>query len=192
MILLNNKNESDAYLHPVFSLRNRMLRFFWTFTWIVLCKWTPKPFHNWRILILRIFGAEIGKNNCIYPNSKIWAPWLLKTEDAVAIGPGVEIYNPGGIRLSHHAILSQDSYLCGATHEYNSKYFTFIKKEIIVEAYVWICARAIVLPGVTCGEGSVLGSGSVTSKNLEPWTVYAGNPAKPINKRVNCFSSVNH
>jgi putative colanic acid biosynthesis acetyltransferase WcaF len=85
--------------------------------------------------------------------------------------------------LGHHAILSQDSYLCGATHDYDSIEFTYIKKEIVVEDYGWICARAIVLPGVVCKEGSVLGAGSVTSKDLEAWMVYAGNPAKLIKPR---------
>ena len=101
----------------------------------------------------------------------------------VTIGPGVEIYNPGSVKLGHHSILSQDVYLCGATHDYNSVEFTYVKRAIILEPYVWICAKAIVLPGVICSEGCVLGAASVTSKNLDPWNVYAGNPAKWVKKR---------
>ncbi|MGY8914116.1 MAG: putative colanic acid biosynthesis acetyltransferase, partial [Flavobacteriales bacterium] len=145
--------------------------------------YSPKPFHKWRCAFLRCFGAKIGKNNFIYPNCIIWAPWLLVTEDVVTIGPSVEIYNPGGCVLKDHSILSQGSYLCGATHDYNSKDFTYIMKRIEIGSYSWICAKAIVLPGVICHEGSVLGAASITSKNLDAWTVYGGNPARIVKER---------
>ena len=133
--------------------------------------------------------AKIGQQNFVYPSCKIWAPWLLVTSDVVTIGPGVEIYNPGGAEIGHHAILSQDAYLCGATHDYNQFAFTYLKKPIIIEPYVWICAKAVVLPGAICMEGSVLGAASVVAKNMEPWMVYAGNPAKPVKERVNSYTS---
>ncbi len=183
MISNHDANSSDAYLRPSFSLIDKLKRLFYNIVWLILCRWTPNPMHKWRILILRCFGATIGKTNFIYPDCKIWAPWFLKTEDVVTIGPGVEIYNPGGVQLGHHSILSQQAYLCGATHDYNSIDFTYIKKEIIIEPYVWICAKAVVLPGVICHEGSVLGAAAVTSKNLDEWTLYSGNPAKEIKKR---------
>jgi putative colanic acid biosynthesis acetyltransferase WcaF len=175
----------DAYMRPIFPIIDKFRRFCWGVFWMILCRWTPNPMHAWRICVLRIFGAKIGSHNFIYPSSKIWAPWLLETEDVVTIGPGVEIYNPGGIKLYHHSIISQDAYLCGATHDYNSIDFTYLKRPIVIEAYVWICAKAIVLPGVLCKEGSVLGAGSITSKDLEPWTVYTGNPARPVKPRKN-------
>lgn len=181
-----HKNQSaDAYLRPSFSKINKLRRLGWKTCWFVLCSWTPSPLHKWRCFILRTFGAKIGKSNFIYPNCKIWAPWLLETEDVVTIGPGVEVYNPGGLFLGHHSILSQDAFICGATHNYNTKDFTYIKKMIKIEPYAWICAKAIVLPGVHCAEGSILGAGSLTSRNLEPWTVNAGNPARFIKMRTN-------
>lgn len=175
----------DAYLRPAFSLRNKVKRLIWQISWFWICRWTPKPLHKWRCSVLRFFGAKIGKSNFIYPDCKIWSPWLLETEDVVTIGSRAEIYNPGAVYLGHHTIISQDAYLCSATHDYNSKEFTYTKKKIITEAYVWICARAIVLPGVVCKEGSVLGAGSITSKNLPSWSIYAGNPAVFIKSRVN-------
>jgi putative colanic acid biosynthesis acetyltransferase WcaF len=101
----------------------------------------------------------------------------------VTIGRGAEIYNPGGVRLAHHTIISQDAYLCGATHDYNSRDFTYVKRLIESEPYAWVCARAIVLPGVRLGEGAVLGAGSVATRSLEAWTVYAGNPARAVRPR---------
>lgn len=106
-------------------------------------------------------------------------------DDHSCLGPGVEVYNPGGCKLGRHVIISQDAYLCGATHDFNSADFTFLKREIVIEAYAWICARSIVLPGVRCAEGSVLGAGAIASKDLNSWSVYAGNPAKLLKSRTN-------
>lgn len=184
-MMANYESTKDAYLGQSFSLADRIRRLLWGLSWLFLCRWTPKPMYRWRVFVLRLFGAKIGRDNHIYPTCRIWAPWLLSTEDVVTIGPGVEIYNPGGVRLGHHAILSQDSYLCGATHDYNVAEFTYLKSEIVLEPYSWICAKAIVLPGVHCKTGSVLGAGSVTSRDMEPWSVYAGNPAKLVKARKN-------
>ncbi|RYY31596.1 MAG: putative colanic acid biosynthesis acetyltransferase [Chitinophagaceae bacterium] len=180
-------NPDDPFKKASFSSSNQLRRLIWQISWTLLCRWTPKPLHAWRVLVLRLFGAKIGASNFIYPNVTIWAPWLLITENTVTIGPGVEIYNPGGVILHHHCILSQDSYICGATHDYNVADFTYISKKIVIGAYAWICAKAIVLPGVTCNDGSVLAAGSVTSKNLESWTVYAGNPAVKVKARINSY-----
>lgn len=185
MLSSHTYSSPDPYLRPSFSIRNKLRRLLWGISWRLLCQWTPNPMHAWRIWVLRQFGAKIGQTNFIYPTCKIWAPWLLETEDVVTIGSGVEIYNPGGVYLGHHAILSQDAYLCGATHNYNSAEFTYLKSKITVGPYAWVCARAIVLPGVHCREGSVLGAAALTSKSLDPWTVYGGNPARALKERHN-------
>ncbi len=183
----HNSNSGDAYERPVFTITNKLKRLIWQICWFSLCRWTPAPLHHWRSLVLQFFGAKLGVTNFIYPSCKIWAPWLLETQDVVTIGPGVEIYNPGGVFLGHHTILSQDAYLCGATHDYNVIDFTYIMKKIILQPYVWICAKSIVLPGITCFEGSVLAAGGVAVKDLQSWTVYGGNPAKEIKKRDNFY-----
>lgn len=181
----HDKNNTDAYIRPIFSTSSKIKRLTWQFIWFILCRYSPSPFHKWRCFILKLFGAKLGKNNFIYPNCKIWAPWLLETEDVATIGPRVELYNPGGVFLGHHSIISQDAYICGATHDYNSANFTYIMKKIYIMPYAWICSKAIVLPGVTCNEGSVLAAAAITSKDLEAWSVYGGNPAKKIKERNN-------
>ncbi len=187
----HNSNSADAYKRPIFSTYNKIRRLFWQISWLFLCRWTPAPLHAWRVVVLRLFGATIGKTNFIYPSCKIWAPWLLETEDVVTIAPGVEIYNPGGVFLGHHAILSQDAYICGATHDYNSIDFTYLMQKIVIDPYVWVCAKAIVLPGIHCGEGSVLAAGAIATKNMDTWMVYGGNPAKPIKQRIDFLNKGN-
>jgi putative colanic acid biosynthesis acetyltransferase WcaF len=86
--------------------------------------------------------------------------------------------------MGSHAIVSQQAYLCGATHDYEDPAFRLIASPITLGAYSWVCARATVQPGVNLGEGAVLALGSVATRHLEPWTVYGGVPARKIKARV--------
>ena len=133
---------------------------------------------------MRLFGAKIGMNCHFYPQSKVWAPWNLICSDQVTAADGVEIYNPAPVTLGSHAILSQDAYLCGATHNYDDPGFPLLAYAMNLGAYSWVCARASVAPGVNLGEGAVLGLGSVATRNLEAWSVYAGVPAVKVKERL--------
>lgn len=174
---------SDPYLRPSFSLGNRLRRAAWHLCWLFLYRPSPRPFHAWRALLLRLFGATLGPNCHFYPGSKIWAPWNLHCADQVTAGDEAEIYNPAPIRMGSHAIVSQGAYLCGATHDYDDPAFPLIAYAMHIGPYAWICARACVGPGVNVGEGAVLGLGSVASRDLEPWGVYTGSPAVRVKDR---------
>jgi putative colanic acid biosynthesis acetyltransferase WcaF len=187
---ISTQTEADPYLCPPFSLRQRITRLIWTLCWIFLYRPSPRPFHFWRAFLLRAFGAKLGPNSRFYPNSKIWAPWNLICEDMVAIGNGTEIYNPGPIRFGSHAIVSQEGYICGATHDYNDPAFPLLAYAMEIGPYAWICARASVGPGVKVGEGAVLGLGSVATRDLEPWGVYAGLPAVKVKERKHTSKGV--
>ena len=174
---------SDAYLRPAFSLENRLRRIAWNICWALLYRWSPRPFHAWRAMLLRGFGASIGPNCHFYPGSKVWAPWNLICSDQVSAADGVEIYNPAPIRFGSHAILSQQAFICGATHDYDDPAFPLIAYTMTFGDYSWVCARASVAPGVDVGEGAVLGLGSVATRDLEPWTIYGGVPAVKLKER---------
>lgn len=174
---------TDPYLRPAFSARNRMKRMFWNLCWALLYRTSPRPLHSWRSFLLCRFGASMGPNCHFYPKSKVWAPWNLVCGDQVTAGDGVEIYNPAPITLRSHVILSQEAYICGATHDYDDAAFPLLAYAMNFGEYAWICARASVAPGVNVGEGAVLGLGSVATKDLEPWTIYAGVPAVKIKTR---------
>lgn len=103
--------------------------------------------------------------------------------DGACLSDGAELYNPAGAFFGSHAVVSQQAYLCGATHDYNDPAFPLISFPISLGAFSWICARASVAPGVKVGEGAVLGLGSLATDDLEPWTVYGGIPAKKIKPR---------
>jgi len=180
---ISAETAADPYLRPAFSVGNRVRRALWDLCRILLYRTSPRPFHAWRAWLLRCFGASMGRNCHFYPASKVWAPWNLVCADQVTAADGAEIYNPAPIIFGSHSILSQGAYLCGATHDYDDPAFPLLAYAMTIGAYAWICARASVAPGVNVGEGSVLGLGSVATKDLAPWTVYAGSPAVRVKNR---------
>ncbi len=173
----------DPYLRPAFSFRDRLKRLAWNVCWSVLCRFSPPPLHAWRALVLRCFGAQVGPRCKIYPSSKVWVPWNLVCAADVTVRGGAEIYNPAPIRLGAHAVVSQDAYLCGATHDCDDPVFPYLAYSSSIGAHAWVCARAVVSPGVNLGEGAVLGLASVATRDLDPWTIYAGVPATRVSER---------
>jgi putative colanic acid biosynthesis acetyltransferase WcaF len=180
---ISPRTATDPYLRPAFSATNRGRRVVWNLCHALLYRTSPRPLHAWRAFLLRCFGAAMGPGCHFYPASKVWAPWNLICADQVTAADGAEIYNPAPIRFGSHAILSQDAFVCGATHDYDSPAFPLLAYSMSIGPYAWVCARASVGPGVNVGEGAVLGLGSVASRDLEPWTVYAGVPATKIKDR---------
>jgi putative colanic acid biosynthesis acetyltransferase WcaF len=175
--------QNDPTLIPQSSLRNRAGRLIWGVCRVLLYRPSPRPFHAWRAMLLGAFGAKLGAKCHFYPHSKVWAPWNLRCEDRVTLGDDAEIYNPSPVFLGSYATVSQGAYVCGATHLYNEPEFRLVSFEMKIGAYAWICARAMVSPGVNVGEGAILGLGSVATKDLEPFGIYAGVPARKVKER---------
>lgn len=176
--------EYEKYIDN-YSMSNKLHRLLWNVCCMLLFRPFSLPvFHNWRRLILIMFGAKIGKGSIIYSSSKIWAPWNLETGQLTCIGPCTRIYNPGKIVIGNKVAISQYSYLCTATHAYETKLNTLYWEPIIIKDWVWVAADAFIGPGVTIGEGAVVGARAAVFKDVEPWTVVGGNPAKYIKKRV--------
>lgn len=182
--LTKSDADADPFLQPTFPVTSRLRRLAWILVQATFYAWSPRPLFAWRSWLLRRFGARVGKDCFFYPKATIWAPWFLDAADVVTVADGVEIYNPGGVVLGHHAIVSQGAFLCGASHDFNNAAFPMIWKTITLEPYAWVCARAVVMPGVTVGAGAVLGAAAVTSKHLEPMGVYVGNPARRVSTRT--------
>jgi putative colanic acid biosynthesis acetyltransferase WcaF len=111
-------------------------------------------------------------------------PWKLEMGDYSCLGDYVICYNVGGICIGAHSTISQYSYLCSSSHDYKHTNMPQIFAPIIIEDQVWICADVFVGPGVTVGQGAVVGARASVFKDVEPWTVVGGHPAKFIKKRV--------
>ncbi len=180
---ISAETAADPYLRPAFAAGDRARRLVWNIVRALLYRPSPRPMHAWRAFLLRAFGATMGPDCHFYPASKVWAPWNLVCADQVTAADGTEIYNPARMRFGSHVILSQDAFLCGATHDYDDPRFPLLAYAMDFGAYSWVCARASVAPGVSVGEGAVLGLGSVATRDMEPWGVYAGVPAVKVKER---------
>ena len=174
----------DSYSAPSFSLKNRIMRLLWNFTCLLLFRPSLWFMNGWRSGLLRLFGAKIGRGCTVKATVKIWAPWNLEMEDLACLADNVTVYSMAMIKLGKKSIVSQGAHLCAGTHDFESQNFQLYSKPITIGADAWVCAEAFVGPGVTVGEGAVLGARGVAMKDLPAWTVCAGNPCKPIRARV--------
>ncbi len=136
-----------------------------------------------KVFLLRLFGATIGKGVVIKPAVNIKYPWYLKLGDHVWVGEQVWIDNLTLVSIGEHATLSQGAVFLTGSHNYKKSTFDLMIGKIIVQDGVWIGAKGLVCPGVTCGSHSVLAAGSVAVSDLEPYTIYQGNPAVAKRKR---------
>jgi len=136
-----------------------------------------------RCLLLRAFGTKTNLKTELAGSCRIEMPWQLTLGEHTAIGPRVHLYNLGPMQIGKRTIISQDSYLCGGTHDYTSRTFNLIRSPITIGDDVWIAAGAFIGPGVTVGDGAVVGARAVVTKDVPPWTVVAGNPAAVIKTR---------
>jgi len=165
------------------SMRNKLARTAWHVVCALLFRPSPRPLHAWRAFLLRCFGAKLGPGCHIYPGARIWAPWNLVCAEGAAIADEAIIYNAACVSMGAYAIVSQQAYVCTATHDFDDAAFPMIVAPVSLGARAWICARACVLPGVSLGDGAVLGLGAVAAKDLEAWQIYAGNPARRLKPR---------
>jgi putative colanic acid biosynthesis acetyltransferase WcaF len=95
----------------------------------------------------------------------------------------VKVYNLGAVTLGDRVTVSQEAYLCAGTHDYTQAWMPLLAPPITLKNDAWVCARAFVGPGVTVGEGAIVGAAAVVTRDVEDWTVVAGNPARPIKPR---------
>ncbi len=130
-----------------------------------------------------MLGAKIDKDCNIYPSARILIPSNLIMEDGAAIGNNTYLQNSGLIHLKKRCLISQGSYLCAGSHDYTKKSFPNVRKPIVIGEEAWITANCFIGLGVTIGDGASVGAKSSVFKDVEPWTVVGGNPAKFIKRR---------
>lgn len=166
-------------------LKHKLCRLLWNIAWLTLFRTTPKwCFKGWRVFLLKLFGASIGKGCAIHSTCHIWAPWNMQVGDYVCLSSDVDFYSVERISIGDRVTVSQRSFLCCASHDITSPAMELTYKPITIESQAWIAAQAFIGPGVTIGEGAVVGACAVVTKDVAPWTVVAGNPAREVKKRV--------
>lgn len=143
-------------------------------------------FHNWygyRAWLMRWFGATIGRDVRVRQTVRIDVPWQIELGDGVVVGDRVILYALGPITVGPRTMISQMAHLCAGTHDHTDPALPLLREPITIGADVWIAADAFVGPGVTIGDGSVLGARSSAFRDIPPGVVAVGLPAKPIGPR---------
>jgi putative colanic acid biosynthesis acetyltransferase WcaF len=186
MTLLDAERSRPLKGGASYSYGHRLTRLFWSAIWLLAASWTPAPMHRWRIWLLRRFGAEVHSTAHIYGSVRVWYPRNLQMKEHSCLGPRVSCYSMAPIRLGENAIVSQGAHLCAGGHDIDDSSFQLVVQPIVLERNAWVAAEAFIGPGVTVREGAVIGARAVVFKDADPWTVYVGNPARPLRARARC------
>ncbi len=171
---------NNSPYHPGGSAIKRIL---WYYVNVVYFK-SAFPFYEFKVFLLRLFGAKIGKQVEFKPGVNIKYPWHLTIGNEVWIGENVWLDCLVPITIGNNVCLSQGAIILTGSHNYKKPSFDLITGSVVLEDGVWIGACAIVNQGLTIGSHAVLTSGSVATKNLEPYSIYQGNPAVKVRDRV--------
>ena len=175
---------NDFRLPSGFRGRSALIVQLWWIVQASLFSRSPQFLYKWRNFLLRCFGATIGMNVIIRPSVKITYPWKLSVGDNAWIGDNVELYTLGQISIGKNAVVSQRSYLCTGSHDYQTETFDIFTKPIVIEDEAWVATDVFIAPGITIGKGAVIGARSSVYKDMPQGMICIGNPAKPIKERI--------
>lgn len=152
----------------------------WQLSTAIIPSIPSQHIRNWG---MRKLGVECSKNVKFYSGFSVRSPHKLKIEDGVSIGPKVLLDARCGLTIHKNAVIAYDAVIWTLNHDYNDINFCGKGAPVEIGAYAWICSRSMILPGVIIGEGAVVASGAIVTKDVEPWTIVAGIPAKVIGRR---------
>ena len=170
--------------HNALSRRHQVVRTLWTMVWGLLARPLPRSVGSgWKRALLRAFGAKIDRTAVVYSSAKVYYPANLVMERYSCLASDVDCYNVAPVSIGANTTVSQGAYLCTASHDISDPLNPLVTAPIVIEDQAWVAAEAFIGMGVRVGQGAVVGARAVVFKNVEPWTVVGGNPAKYIKMR---------
>ena len=181
--MMETKIDLSLY-HNALSRKNQVVRMLWTIVWGVFARPLPRSVGSgWKRFLLRLFGARIDATAIVYSSAKVYYPANLTMGAYACLASDVDCYNVAPITIGANSTVSQGAYLCTASHDITDPLNPLVTKPIVIEDQAWVAAGAFVGMGVTIGQGAVVGARAAVFKDVEPWTVVGGNPAKFIKRR---------
>lgn len=178
------KIDLSKFISP-YGFKQRALRALWNTTWFLFARPLPRSVGSgWKRFLLRLFGAKIPSTSNVYSSAKIYWPANLVMGEYSFIDSNVNFYNVCKVYIGDNSTISQGAFICPGSHDISNPLNPMISKPIVIEDQVWIAVDAFVGYGVHIGQGAVIGARAVVFKDVEPWTVVGGNPARVIKKRV--------
>ena len=171
--------------HNILGRKHQIIRLLWALVWGVFVRPLPRSIgSSWKRFLLRLFGAQVASTAVVYSSAKVYFPANLVMGEYSCLASDVNCYHVAPIIIRDNTTVSQGAYLCTASHDITNALNPLITAPIIIEDQAWIAADAFVGMGVTVGQGAVVGARAAVFKDVEPWTVVGGNPAKFIKQRI--------
>jgi acetyltransferase-like isoleucine patch superfamily enzyme len=150
------------------------------------------PSHHLRRFFYRLSGITIGRGSTIHMMARIYDPRHIVIGQDTIIGEKATLdgrrqlpQSTGGLTIGNHVDIASEVMIWTSQHDIHAPDFGAIEEPVVIEDYVFIGPRAIILPGVTIRRGAIIGAGAVVTKDVEPFTIVGGVPAKPIGERQN-------
>tara|TARA_R110002050_G_scaffold74226_6_gene159398 strand:- start:3046 stop:3585 length:540 start_codon:yes stop_codon:yes gene_type:complete len=141
------------------------------------------PAQSIRLFLYRLLGIKIGSKTVVYGRAEIRSPSRIEIGKNSSIGHDAILDGRGGLKIGDSVNFSNGVWVWTAEHSVNDSGFTYTQAPVIIEDYVWLGGRAIIMPGVTIGRGAVVASGAVVTKDVPMCTIVGGVPAKKIGER---------
>ncbi len=129
------------------------------------------PFHSLRIFLLRSLKAKISYKIGLYRGFEVRSPWKLKIGHGTIIGHNALLDARMGLIIGSNVNISNEVMIWSLHHDYNAGDFAQTGQAVIIEDYVWLCSRSVILPGVTVGKGAVGTAGAVVTRTVYAYTV---------------------
>jgi len=143
------------------------------------------PSHCCRRFFYRLAGIKIGKGSTIHTGARFYDPRNISIGEDSIIGEDVVLDGRNKLMLGNHVDIASGVMIYNSQHDINDENFMATNAKVIIEDYVFIGPRAIILAGVTVGRGAVIGAGAVVTKDVPPYAIVGGVPAKTIGERRN-------
>jgi acetyltransferase-like isoleucine patch superfamily enzyme len=143
------------------------------------------PFHCFRCFFYRLSGMKIGKGSTIHTGAKFYDPRNIVIGDDSILGEGIILDGRAQLTIGSHVDIATDVMIYNSEHNVENEFFQAEDKQVIIEDFVFIGPRVIILPGIKIGKGAVIGAGAVITKDVPPYAIVGGVPAKIIGERKN-------
>lgn len=143
------------------------------------------PLHHVRRFFYRIAGIKIGKGSSIHTGARFYNPSGIKIGKDTIIGENAVLDGREKLTIGDHVDIASEVMIYNSEHDVHSDDFHAVSGPVVVENYVFIGPRAIILPGVTLKKGAVIGAGAVVTRDVEENMIVGGVPAKVIGERKN-------
>lgn len=147
------------------------------------------PFHHIRRFFYRLFGMKIGKGSAIHTGTRFYNPRNIIVGEDTIIGEDAVLDGREKLTIGNHVDIASEVMIYNSEHNVNTEHFAavenVVREPVIIEDYCFIGPRVIILPGVKIGKGAVVGAGAVVTKDVPPYAIMGGVPAKIIGERRN-------